>query len=309
MKNLLSILFIAVLFSTKAHAQNYNNIINYFLDSTPANGIKIVTNLPFTSGTQMPTITIQGYNYGTGETIGLQIVYYVYNNGTTFYFPNATITSFGTYSPQVYLANENNKVVIFINDKPYYQRFTVSAFAQGMAADNIPASYQGWTVVDQALTGTNQTLLPYTNKFTGTVNMPGTGIWNATGNVGIGTVTPGAFMLAVNGNVHAKQVNVDLNGFPDYVFDKNYTLPPLTDVKAYIDKNHHLPEIPTEQQIEKDGLNLGEMNKLLVKKVEELTLYLIERDNKETEQEKINKDLIDRIGKLEQKLNTVSKQN
>jgi hypothetical protein len=56
-------------------------------------------------------------------------------------------------------------------------------------------------------------------------------------------------------------------------------------VKTYIDQNHHLPEIPSEQEVAKNGINLGEMNKLLLKKVEELTLYLIEKDKKEKEQD------------------------
>jgi len=105
----------------------------------------------------------------------------------------------------------------------------------------------------------------------------------ALGNVGIGTVNP-QNKLDVNGTIHSKQVNVDLNGWPDYVFKKDYQLPSLQEVKTYIDQNHHLPEMPSEQQVAKDGLNLGEMNKLLTKKVEELTLYLIEKDNKDKEQ-------------------------
>ena len=97
------------------------------------------------------------------------------------------------------------------------------------------------------------------------------------GNVGIGTASPGGYQLAVNGNVHAKQVNVDINGWNDYVFNKDYILMPLKKIKIYIDQNHHLPEIPSEQQIIKNGLDVGEMNKVLVKKVEELTLYLIQQ--------------------------------
>jgi hypothetical protein len=100
------------------------------------------------------------------------------------------------------------------------------------------------------------------------------------GNVGIGTQTPRE-ALSVNGNIRSKQVKVESANWPDYVFKKDYRLPSLQEVKTYIDQNQHLPEIPSEQQIAKEGLNLGEMNKLLMKKVEELTLYLIEKDQKE----------------------------
>jgi hypothetical protein len=62
--------------------------------------------------------------------------------------------------------------------------------------------------------------------------------------------------------------------WPDYLFKKNYKLPSLLAVKDYIDKNQHLPDMTFEQEVAKDGINLGEMNKLLTKKVEELTLFL-----------------------------------
>ncbi|MDN3581382.1 hypothetical protein [Mucilaginibacter flavus] len=111
------------------------------------------------------------------------------------------------------------------------------------------------------------------------------------GNVGIGTTSPRE-ALSVNGNIRSKQVKVELANWPDYVFQKDYQLLSLRDVETYIDQNHHLPETPSAQEIETSGLNLGEMNKLLMKKVEELTLYLIEKDKKDKEQES-------RIEKLE----------
>ncbi|GAB3909975.1 hypothetical protein GCM10028826_17760 [Mucilaginibacter boryungensis] len=114
--------------------------------------------------------------------------------------------------------------------------------------------------------------------------------YDRNGNVGIGTPNSHGDKLAVNGTVHAKQVNVDMVNWADYVFKPDYHLPTLSEVKTYIDKNSHLPEIPSAQEVEKNGLNLGEMNRLLLKKVEELMLYLIEQNKKlDLQQQQITK--------------------
>jgi Phage T4 tail fibre len=114
---------------------------------------------------------------------------------------------------------------------------------------------------------------------------------NHNGNVGIGTTTPDA-KLAVKGTIHTQEVRVDLNGAvaPDYVFEKDYNLMPLDELKVYLEANKHLPEVPSAKEMDAQGVNLKEMNLLLLKKVEELTLYLIEmkRENKEIKDE-INK--------------------
>lgn len=118
------------------------------------------------------------------------------------------------------------------------------------------------------------------------------------GNVGIGTMTP-AEALSVNGNIRAKQIKVEANHWPDYVFKQDYQLTPLSELKGYIDLYQHLPEIPSAEEIAKKGMDLGEMNKLLLKKVEELTLYLIHQQEQLTNQISVNTDLSERLKKLE----------
>jgi hypothetical protein len=99
---------------------------------------------------------------------------------------------------------------------------------------------------------------------------------DVTGKVGIGTTQPDA-KLTVKGKIHAEEVKVDLSvPGPDYVFEKTYDLKPLTEVELFIAINKHLPEIPSAKTMEKEGVNVGDMQMALLKKVEEITLYLIE---------------------------------
>lgn len=122
-----------------------------------------------------------------------------------------------------------------------------------------------------------------------------------TGNVGIGTLVPkGA--LSVKGTIYSSSVIVEANSFPDYVFKPGYDLISLAEIKKYIEENQHLPEMPSEQEVIKNGINLGELNKLIVKKVEELTLYLIEKDKELKEQKAQNQSGELRIKKLEQQM-------
>ncbi len=107
--------------------------------------------------------------------------------------------------------------------------------------------------------------------------VPGTELFNITtsGNVGIGSLNPNQ-KLTVNGTIYGREVKVDLNvPGPDYVFQPEYKLMPLDEVKKYIQENKHLPEVPSAAEMEANGINLSEMNMLLLKKIEELTLHII----------------------------------
>lgn len=107
----------------------------------------------------------------------------------------------------------------------------------------------------------------------------------ATANVGIGTDNP-TYKLSVNGNIRSKEVVVE-TGWADYVFDKKYKLSPLNEVERFILQNKHLPNIPSANEIEKTGLLLGDTQKKMMEKIEELTLYMIEANKRIEKLEKI----------------------
>lgn len=86
--------------------------------------------------------------------------------------------------------------------------------------------------------------------------------------------------LENSGLLRAREIRVDEDEWPDYVFASSYKLPKLKDVADYIDKNKHLPGVPSAAEIQTAGLNLGDMQKIQMQKIEELTLYMIELDKK-----------------------------
>lgn len=106
------------------------------------------------------------------------------------------------------------------------------------------------------------------------------------GVVSIGTasaITNTDYKLYVDQGIRTRKVKVDMASWADYVFDKNYKLIKLNDLEKFIQRYKHLPDIPSAKEVEQNGLNLGENQALLLKKIEELTLYIIEL-NKRIEQ-------------------------
>ncbi|WP_146186674.1 hypothetical protein [Pedobacter sp. HMWF019] len=107
------------------------------------------------------------------------------------------------------------------------------------------------------------------------------------GNVGIGTQDTRGYKLAVSGNMIAESVKVQLrSAWPDYVFTKDYALPSLEETEKHIKEKGHLEGIPSAGEVKNSGIDLGEMNAKLLKKIEELTLQVIEL-NKTVKQQQL----------------------
>lgn len=132
-------------------------------------------------------------------------------------------------------------------------------------------------------------------------NPIGQGDFSFSGKVGIKTDTPGAYDLAVNGKIRSQEIKVETAGWPDYVFKEDYKLATLTEIEKFIKQNGHLPDVPNAIDAEANGISLGEINKILLKKIEELTLHLIEKD-------KVMKQVVERLEKSENILSTIKEE-
>ncbi len=110
------------------------------------------------------------------------------------------------------------------------------------------------------------------------------------------SLAPNTEVFRVNGNgvvgakkIYAESFEVTTGAVGiywfDHVFDKNYNLRPISEVEKYINENHHLPEIPSQQEVNENGYNLGDMQGKLLMKIEELTLYIIELEKRISELE------------------------
>lgn len=139
----------------------------------------------------------------------------------------------------------------------------------------------------------------YITKATGTSALGNSLIYDNGVNVGIGTINPDE-KLTVKGKIHAEEIRVDLNVPADYVFQKYYTgtsnlkadyvMPTLAEVAQFTKDHNHLPNIPSAKEMKEKGVELGTMNNLLLQKIEELTLYVIEQQKEiQLLKEKINK--------------------
>lgn len=268
------ILFITVLlfyaFTNIVHAQNNNYFSKTFTVSfTNGEANKVVyVNIPNVHIWGNLKVTISG-GYNHSHNIGelTKVFGIIYNVNGHFSQVTEIPVSYGSLSAQwaigdmdksgmripiYHLTSSGNQITIKVEGQLLYTG-SVSTILSDMTLSNI-----------ESYTHTvNSQYAYYSNK------------------VGINTPLPN-YELDVNGTIHAKEVKIDNELWPDFVFEPDYALPSIDSVNNFIKKHGHLPSIPSEVQVKKEGVNLGEMNARLLQKVEELTLYVIEL-NKEIE--------------------------
>jgi len=134
-------------------------------------------------------------------------------------------------------------------------------------------------------------------------------VYDSADNIAIGTSNPQSYKLAVNGTaIFTKAVVKPITSWPDYVFKKNYLLPGLDEVGRYIQEHHHLPGVASEQEIALRGIDLGEQQTVLLKKVEELTLYLLRENKSLTDQNRQITEQNKQLSEQNARLNTLQKE-
>ena len=168
-----------------------------------------------------------------------------------------------------YVTNKDNHKIAAILSSSYNNWVHFG----GSKSGRIRGSNEGYLVVDSYPTGTNNRLY---------LNLSSSGdvaIAYGGGNVGIGIIFP-SHKLHVNGNIKASSFISDTKTYADFVFKPDYNLKSLNDVEQFIKNNGHLPDIPSEKEALKNGIDLTEMNVKLLQKIEELTLYSIDQEKR-----------------------------
>ena len=108
------------------------------------------------------------------------------------------------------------------------------------------------------------------------------------------------YKLAVNGGIVCEEIKV-IADVPDadYVFEEDYNLTPLSEVEVFIKENKHLPNIPSAEEFKTNGYKLGEMDEMLLRKIEELTLYIIGQEKQTKEQQALIEELQKQVKELQ----------
>jgi len=259
-----------------------------------------LTNNRIHYGRRVPAGTDEGYS---GNTEGLNDgtwhhIAVVVNNDNYIFYLDGNNDGSGTFSRATGDASQGNSIAnmqIGVRSRNGGEK-DANAFA---------GSIDEVMVYNRAITSSEISEL-YNNSHNNIAS-----IWKQTGNnvylnnnyklgININSI-PANYKLAVKGEILAEGVKVSLNqaDWSDFVFADSYTLRPLDEVETFIKENKHLPEVPSAEQVGEQGIDLAKMDAVLLQKIEELTLYMIDmkKENqqlaeKNAELEKLVKELV-----------------
>lgn len=267
------LIFFATLLVNIVHAQCPNPVVC----SSGTNGDIVSLKLGGVGGVQ----TVATFGYDAGITLNAI--------GST---PNLIFKTSGTTRMTILGSNGNIGIGTTSPSSPLEVAGN-GLFSGSVSANGIVCNVAGGTTTYQKLvvnaTSTtnyfdaaldaNYTKLPIYFKWRGDQFASSALTILGNGNVGIGCSNP-TVKLAVNGKIQATEVEIKSAPCSDYVFEKNYNLRKLSEVEEYVNTHKHLPEVPSAAEFAKNGYSVGQMDDVLLRKVEELTLYVIEQNKK-----------------------------
>lgn len=201
----------------------------------------------------------------------------VYNYQTIFHLSNGLT---GTNSNEGFSIKQYNRHVLFLQHEASTVEFTMPSnhiIFTPSGRIGIGDTVEGWQL-NVGKTTRFGTSVMMTNSLSVGHNIYVSGMQTIADSLTIGGAlrAGNGFYCDTAGNMKVKHLRVTLEDWPDYVFGEGYRLRPLAEVEAYIGQHGHLPEVPAAAEVEKEGVDQGELNKVLMQKVEELTLYIID---------------------------------
>ncbi len=214
---------------------------------------------------------------------------------------NVGVTNYEVFRNGVSIANTGTATAFNVTGLSPSTSYDFTVFAEDAAGNTSTVSN-----TENVLTSAGSGIVDYTSENANSTVVD----WTARDlfadrNIGIGTTDTQGYRLAVAGNVIAEGVKVELQGnWPDFVFEEGFDLMDLWKVKAFIAAHGHLPNIPSAQEVQEQGIDLGQMNAKLLQKIEELTLYILSQQQEINTLKEKNSEIesiISRLEKLENK--------